>query len=311
MKIIFAATPEFAIPAFKALLQSSQQIIAVYTKPDRPAGRGLKLTASPVKKIAEAQNLLLFQPETLRDESAQQQMALLSADVLINVAYGVLLPKAILNIPRLGCINIHPSLLPRWRGAAPIQRALLEGDAITGVTIMRMDEGLDTGDIFKQAQIPIERDDTSATLLTKSADLGAELLLDVLQELQNGSAKSVPQDNNLATYAAKITKEEAQLNWTLDAVQLDRMVRAFNPWPIAYCEIDGKHIRVWQSQPIDCKTDSLPGTIIQASGEGIDIACGKGILRLEKIQLPGGHVLHVKDILNAHKQLFAAGKKFN
>lgn len=313
MKIIFAGTPEFALPALKALINSSHKICAVYTQPDRPAGRGQKLTASPVKNLALAHKLTLYQPLTLKDPETQKQLRELEADIFIDVAYGLLLPETILNIPKFGCVNVHPSLLPRFRGAAPIQRAIMTGSTTTGVTIMKMDAGLDTGDIYKQEILPIDNTDTTETLMAKAAQIGARLLLEVLTTIENGAAKTMPQNNDQVTYANKISKGEGKIDWHKSAAEIERMVRAFNPWPIAYTEIDGKYIRIWQAEVKNHAelTENFPsGTIIHTDKKGIDVATGSGILYLAKIQLPGGKPLPVRDILNAHKQLFAPGKKF-
>ncbi|EKD45517.1 MAG: hypothetical protein ACD_69C00257G0004, partial [uncultured bacterium] len=284
--------------------------------PDRPAGRGQKLTASPVKKWALANNLPLYQPASLKDSAAQKQLQELNADILVNVAYGLLLPKAVLNIPKFGCINIHPSLLPRFRGAAPIQRAIMAGDTITGVTIMKMDVGLDTGDIYKQTTLPIDDTDTTATLMKKTSKIGAKLLLEVLAEIETESAKATPQDDKQTIYADKISKEEGKIDWHKSAQEIDRMIRAFNPWPIAHTEINGKYIRIWKAK-IKAITqqkntpNNIPGTIIHADKNSINVLTGDGLLCLLNIQLPGSKPLQTSGILNAHKQEFAVGQKFS
>lgn len=313
MKIIFAGTADFALPTLHALLKSSHEICAIYTQPDRPAGRGQKLVASPVKNLAVLNHLPIYQPTTLKDLHTQQQFQKLNADILVNVAYGLLIPEIILNAPKFGCINIHPSLLPRWRGAAPIQRSIMAGDTITGITIMKMDMGFDTGDIYKQITMPITETDTTKILLEKTANIGAELLLKVLTEIESGSATATPQTNIGIIYAHKITKEEGKIDWTKSAKELDCMIRAFNPWPIAYTEISAKNIRIWQAEPLSSQTIDLvniqPGTIVQSSKQGIDVVTGDGLLRLLKLQLPGSKPLPILDILNAHQQLFAVGQK--
>jgi len=316
MKIIFAGTHEFALPELQALLSSQHKICAVYTQPDRPAGRGQKLTASPVKKMALANNLLLYQPTSLKDPAAQKQLQELNADILVNVAYGLLLPEAVLNIPKFGCINIHPSLLPRFRGAAPIQRAIMAGDIITGVTIMKMDAGLDTGDIYKQTTLPIDDIDTTATLMKKTSEIGAKLLLEVLAEIEARSDKATPQGDKQTIYADKISKEEGKINWHKSAQEIDRMIRAFNPWPVAHTEINGKYIRIWEAKIktiIQQKNtpNNIPGTIIHTDKNSIDVLTGYGLLSLLNIQLPGSKPLPIKDILNAHQQEFAVGQKFS
>lgn len=316
MKIIFAGTSEFALPALKALFNSRNEkhkICAVYTQPDRPAGRGQKITAGPIKEFALIHNLPVYQPTTLKDPISQNQLQDLTADVLINVAYGMILPETVLNMFKFGCINIHPSLLPRWRGAAPIQRAIQAYDQVTGVTIMQMDAGLDTGGVYKQETLPIEVIDTTATLFTKTAELGAKLLLEVLTEIETGRAKITAQNDGQSTYAKKLTKEEGKIDWHKSAREIDCMIRAFDPWPVAYTKIDGQTIRVWQAEiQTNVSTPTTePGTIDRANKIGVDVVTGKGILRLLKIQLPGGKPLSVADILNAHHQPFAPNKKFS
>jgi methionyl-tRNA formyltransferase len=307
LKIIFAGTPVFAAVALQALIDSPHQVIAVYTQPDRPAGRGRQLTASPVKTLALQHNLPIFQPENLRAMQDQTQLAGLQADVMVVAAYGLLLPSPVLQAPRLGCINIHASLLPRWRGAAPIQRALLAGDKETGVTIMQMEKGLDTGAMLYKTTCSIHETDTSGLLHDRLAQLGAKALLIVLHQLSQ--LKPEIQDEALATYAKKITKQEALLDWHSPAEELARKVRAFNPWPIAYTYYNKQVIRVWDAIVIDCDASQYhPGEIIQANVNGIDIATGKKGLRLLKIQLPNGRVLPVADILNARS--FITGKLF-
>lgn len=312
MKIIFAGTAEFALPALKQLLNSKHVICAVYTKPDAPAGRGQKLTASAIKLFAEEHGLKVCQPLSLKDLDTQDQMRALGADVLVNVAYGLLVPEAILNMFKFGCVNIHPSLLPRWRGAAPIQRAIISQDQITAVTIMKMDKGLDTGDIYLQETLPIETTDTSATLFTKTSELGAELLLKALDQLESGDLKGIKQDDTQSNYAYKITKEEGEVDWRNTVQAIDCQIRAFNPWPIAYTKIDDLIIRIWQAEVLTNSPilDYNPGTIYQADKHGIDVVTQNGLLRLIKIQLPGGKPLLVRDILNAHAKTFAVGKSF-
>lgn len=302
--IIFAGTPDFAAVSLNALIHSDHHIKAVYTQPDRPAGRGRHLTASPVKELALKHQLPIYQPLSLKDKEEQQRLANLSADVMIVVAYGLLLPKPILDAPKLGCINVHASLLPRWRGAAPIQRSILAGDAQTGITIMQMNEGLDTGPMLYKVECAISANDTSATLHDKLAELGATALLETLSRLTE--IKAEKQNEASATYAQKIKKEEALLDWHHSAVELERKIRAFNPWPVAFIQ---NNIRIWEAKAIEKEIgDVQPGTILQASAVGIDVATGKGILRLLKLQLPGGKTLAVADILNSRKEEFAPGK---
>jgi len=318
LNIVFAGTSEFALPSLNALLASRHKIAAVYTVPDRPAGRGQKNTASFVKMRALQNNLPIYQPTTLRDSKEQEILKNLSADIMIDVAYGLLLPKEILMTFKFGCINIHPSLLPRWRGAAPIQRTILAGDSETGVTVMQIDEGLDTGDVLRQAKITLNGSETSEFLHNKLAVIGAELLLQTLDDLLLGKTQPTKQDGALACYANKITKEEGLINWTLSAKEIDRMVRAFNPWPVAFTTLSGEIVRIWQTKALEYTDDDEQsklignhGTILEVSKDGIDVVTGKGLLRLLKLQLPGRKVLSVKEILNSRANLFAKGVCFN
>lgn len=308
LKIVFAGTPEFAVPALETLLKSNHTVYAVYTQPDRPAGRGQKLMASPVKQLALQHNIPIFQPQSLRLPAEQQNLRALQPDLMIVVAYGLLLPKEVLTIPRLGCINIHASLLPRWRGAAPIQRAILAGDTTTGITYMQMDVGLDTGDMLQQIACSIESTDSAQNLHDKLSQIGANHLLALLEQLETGQLKPTPQDTNQATYAAKLEKTEALINWNLSAQQLERQVRAFNPWPVAYTHWNGEILRVWAAQQLttDLSANSpsvIPGTIIAASKQGIDVATASGYLRLLKLQLPGGKALSAADFFNARQKM--------
>lgn len=307
MNIIFAGTPDFAVVALDGLINSSHSIKAVYTQPDRPAGRGLKIMQSPVKQIATFHDLVVYQPTTLRDEYEQQLLFKMKPDLIIVVAYGLLLPKRVLQIPRFGCINIHASLLPRWRGAAPIQRAILAGDEKTGVTIMQMDETLDTGPILYQLDCPISETDNSQTLHDRLALLGSEALLATLDQWTQVKPKA--QDQMLATYANKILKQEAAVDWTLSASDINRKIRAFNPWPIAHTHCDGRVLRLWEGEVIKSpKSSHQPGEIVSASKEGLDIMAGEDKLRILKLQLPGGRVLSIGEMLNARRDDFAVGK---
>lgn len=309
LRIIFAGTPDFAAKHLAKLLSSKHQIIGVFTQPDRPAGRGNKLHASPVKLLAEQYNIPVFQPISLKPEQNQSLISELQADIMVVVAYGLILPKAVLDMPRLGCVNVHGSLLPKWRGAAPIQRALWAGDQQTGITIMQMDVGLDTGDMLHKVTCAILPTDTSATLYDKLADLGPNTLLTTLEQFSLGQLVAEPQDNDLATYADKLSKEEAKLDWNLSAAQLERCVRAFNPWPISYFYIEDQPIKVWCAEAIaQCVTVS-PGTIIQADKQGIQIATSDGILNITQLQPAGKKPMAVQDILNSRKEWFIAGTK--
>ena len=286
LKVIFAGTPEFAVPTLEALHAAGHDLVAVYTQPDRPAGRGRRLRPGPVKQFALEHALEVRQPVSLRDPSAQRELAALGADVMVVVAYGLLLPQAVLDAPRLGCVNVHASLLPRWRGAAPIHRAVLAGDRETGVTIMQMERGLDTGPALARKAVPIGPDDTTGTLHDTLAALGAELLVETLPALARGDASPEIQDERLATYADKLTKAEARLDWRAPAERLDRQVRGLVPWPVAETHLDGQTLRVWEATPRPGQA-SPPGTIIAAGPEGIDVACGDGLLRIRRLQLPG------------------------
>lgn len=303
LKVIFAGTPEFAASSLAALLGSEHEVLAVYTQPDRPAGRGRKLTASPVKALALENNLPVLQPLSLRDEAAQQELAALNADVMIVVAYGLILPEPVLAAPRLGCVNVHASLLPRWRGAAPIQRAILAGDAETGVTIMQMDKGLDTGDMLHIVRCPIESTDTAEILHDRLAELGSKALLDALTEIAQGTAQPKKQDDAQSNYAEKLQKAEAQIDWTQSAEQLSRTVRAFNPWPVAFTKFDEKNLRIWLAEAVQAEVQDAPGTVVAESRDGIDVATGDGILRVTQLQMPGGKSLSAEQFLNAHSLL--------
>ncbi|WP_351017798.1 methionyl-tRNA formyltransferase [Shewanella sp. AC91-MNA-CIBAN-0169] len=311
LKIIFAGTPDFAARHLQALIDSEHDVIATYTQPDRPAGRGKKLTASPVKALALEHAIPVFQPASLRNEEAQAALAALNADIMIVVAYGLILPKVVLDTPRLGCINVHGSILPRWRGAAPIQRALWAGDTETGVTIMQMDIGLDTGDMLLKTHLPIEATDTSASLYEKLAEQGPTALVQALIGLSDGSLKAQKQDETLANYAEKLSKEEARLDWNKSAKQLWQDIRAFNPWPVSYFEHQQSVIKVWQADYSAELCSQAPGTIIAATKQGIEIATADGKLMIKTMQLPNKKPLDVADILNARGDWFTAGVCLN
>jgi len=309
LRIIFAGTPDFAARHLDALLSSGHQVVGVFTQPDRPAGRGKKLMPSPVKVLAEEHGIAVFQPSSLRPQENQQLVADLNADVMVVVAYGLILPKAVLDMPRLGCVNVHGSLLPRWRGAAPIQRSLWAGDVETGVTIMKMDVGLDTGDMLYKLSCPITADDTSATLYDKLADLGPQGLIETLQQLADNTAKPEVQDEAQVTYAEKLSKEEAQIDWSLPAAQLERNIRAFNPWPMSWMMIDEQPVKVWKASVIDCPVTAEPGTIIEANKQGIQVATSEGILNLESLQPAGKKAMSAQDLLNSRREWFIPGNR--
>ncbi|WP_061019713.1 methionyl-tRNA formyltransferase [Vibrio splendidus] len=311
LRIVFAGTPDFAARHLAALLSSEHEVIAVYTQPDRPAGRGKKLTASPVKNIALENNIPVYQPENFKSDEAKQELAELNADIMVVVAYGLLLPQVVLDTPRLGCINVHGSILPRWRGAAPIQRSIWAGDKETGVTIMQMDIGLDTGDMLSIATLPIEATDTSASMYEKLAGLGPDALVECLADIASGKAVAEKQDDELANYAKKLSKEEARINWSDEAVHIERCVRAFNPWPMSHFEAAENSIKVWQSRVAEQTSDKPAGTILQADKTGIYVATGQGVLVLEQLQVPGKKAMSVQDILNSRASWFEVGTQLS
>ena len=308
MKIIFAGTPDFAATHLQALI-SQHEVVAVYTQPDRPAGRGKKLNASPVKLLAEQNNLPIYQPQSLKDPEQQTILANLQADIMVVVAYGLILPQVVLDAPRLGCINVHGSILPRWRGAAPIQRAIEASDKETGVTIMQMDAGLDTGAMLTITRCPIEPNETSGSLYDKLAALGAPALLSTLDKLKAGTAVAVAQDNGQSTYAKKIDKAEALIDWSQPAIIIDQRIRAFSPFPAAYTEIEGLRVKIWAAQT---STQQLgtSGEIVAADDNGLLVGCGQGSLLLTEIQLAGKSRMPVSEILRSRVELFATGKRF-
>jgi methionyl-tRNA formyltransferase len=300
MKIVFAGTPDFSVPSLQSLLDGPHNIIAVYSQPDRPAGRGRKTAASPVKQLAMEHDVPVYQPVSLKTEAAQQVLAALQPDLMVVIAYGLILPPAVLDIPRLGCVNVHASLLPRWRGAAPIQRAILAGDTETGVCLMQMDEGLDTGGVLASSVCPIEPDDTGSRLHDKLALQGAQLLSANLAALELGELEPRQQDEALACYAGKLKKSEAQIDWNLPAVEIMRRVRAFNAWPVAETRFAERQLRIWDARVIPGDANMLPGTVVSADKKGIEVACGADRLRLLQLQLPGGRVVAAGEFVNAH-----------
>ncbi len=299
MKIIFAGTPEFAVPALRALIDAGHQVSLVLTQPDRPSGRGMKLKASPVKQLAVACGIEVFQPETLKDADVQARIAAENADVMIVAAYGLIIPTNVLNMPRYGCYNIHASLLPRWRGAAPIQRALLAGDSETGVTIMEVVPALDAGAMVSRGVLPITGCDTAQTLHDGLADIGARLMVEAMQQLeQQGRLAATPQDESLVTYAHKLEKAEAVIDWQRPAEELSRQVRAFNPFPVAHTLLNGEVCRIWMAGNLPGQAEA--GKIIDVT-DGIQVGCGEGILRIEELQMPGGKRLTAKEFLQGHQ----------
>ncbi|WP_447830856.1 methionyl-tRNA formyltransferase [Aeromonas salmonicida] len=311
LKLIFAGTPDFAARHLAALLSSDHEVVAVYTQPDKPAGRGQKLTASPVKELALTHNLPVYQPASLRKEEAQAELASLGADLMVVVAYGLILPKVVLDTPRLGCINVHGSLLPRWRGAAPIQRSIWAGDTETGVTIMQMDVGLDTGAMIRKVTCPIAANETSTSLYDKLAELGPQALVDTINAMAAGETAAEAQDDALANYAEKLSKEEARIDWSMEAVAIERCIRAFNPWPISWFEVAGQTIKVWQAEVVDSEYSQPAGTLLKADKQGIDIATGLGVLRLLTLQPPGKKAMSVSDLLNSRRDWFEPGTQLN
>jgi len=312
VKIIFAGTPDFAAAHLRALIDCGQhEIVAVYTQPDRPAGRGKKLTASAVKQLASEQGLTVLQPPSLKEADAQQQLASFAADLMIVVAYGLILPQAVLDTPRLGCINVHGSLLPKWRGAAPIQRAVEAGDNETGICIMQMDAGLDTGPVISVARCAIEATDTSGSVYQKLSALGAPTLLAALEKLASGVAVAEQQDDSQSTYASKIDKAEALIDWATPAEILARKVRAFNPFPATFSHIGGERVKIWAASANTVDSGQAVGTIVAASDQGILVQTASGQLVISEIQLAGKSKMPVSELLKSKAELFAAGQSFD
>lgn len=302
-RIVYAGTPAFAVPALAALLDAGYPLAAVYTQPDRPAGRGRQPQQSPVKQAAVAAGIEVRQPETLKGEAETLALRALAPDLLIVAAYGLLLPRAILAVPPFGCLNIHASLLPRWRGAAPIQRAIAAGDAETGISLMQMEAGLDTGPVYAMRTLDIAPRETGGSLHDRLAALGAELLIATLPGILAGTLTAVPQDATAATYARKLDKAEARIDWTQSAEAIDRQVRAFDPWPVAETRLDGDTLRVWAAEPLaatsDTSANAAPGQVIATGKAGIDVATGAGTLRITRLQLPGRRAMAAAELRNA------------
>lgn len=304
MRIIYAGTPDFAVPPLKALLDSEHEVVAVYTQPDRPAGRGKKLTASPVKQAALEAEIPVLQPVNFKAEEDRQELAALDADLMVVAAYGLILPKTILDAPRLGCINIHASLLPRWRGAAPIQRAIETGDEETGITIMQMAEGLDTGDMLLKLATPISEQDNGGLLHDRLSEMGAEALMQALPSIESGNVEPEVQDESLVTYAHKLQKAEANIDWTDSAERISRRVRAFNPWPVCQTASELGALRVREAAVDEGVPGSETGLVVEETKvQGVRVQCGEGSLWLTNLQLPGKRPMSVKDFLNGRSLL--------
>ncbi|GHB22489.1 methionyl-tRNA formyltransferase [Salinicola rhizosphaerae] len=317
LRIVFAGTPDFAAESLEALLATRHHVVGVYTQPDRPAGRGRKLTPSPVKRLALEHDLPVEQPTSLKAAEAQRTLAAFEADVMIVVAYGLLLPQAVLDIPRLGCLNVHASLLPRWRGAAPIQRAIEAGDDETGITLMQMDAGLDTGDMLAIRRTPIDAETTGGSLHDRLAALGGETLVAGLEALAAGKLTPTRQPEEGVTYAHKLSKAEGALDFSQSAVALARRVRAFNPWPVAWTRLDDEPLRLWLAEaemPANHATETLPGTLLEPAADALRVACGERgqeVLRITQLQLPGGKPLETRALLNAQGSRFEPGKRLD
>jgi methionyl-tRNA formyltransferase len=309
-RILFAGTPEFAAASLRALLaHPAADVVGVYTQPDRPAGRGRQLLPSPVKALALQHALPVWQPLSLKDPEEQQRLAALGADLMVVAAYGLILPRAVLWAPRLGCLNVHASVLPRWRGAAPIERAIEAGDTRSGITLMQMDEGLDTGPVLRVRECGIAPDDTGGSLRERLAALGAEVLGEALPAILAGSLQGTAQDPQHATYAAKLRREEALLDWSVDATTLARRVRAFNPANVCHTRLDGEALKIWFARAEPCLEPAAPGTVLAANREGILVACGAGALRLTELQLPGGRAMTASALLNGRPGLLQPGTR--
>lgn len=309
MRLVFAGTPDFAASSLQALLNAGYEVAAVYTQPDRPAGRGRKAQASPVKSLALEHGIPVEQPDTLKSPEAQARLAGYKADAMIVAAYGLLLPPRVLSLPRLGCLNVHASLLPRWRGAAPIQRAIAAGDEKTGITIMQMDEGLDTGAMLLTRELPIDRGETGGSLHDKLATLGGEALVKALRALEQDELIPEAQDERQAVYAKKLSKDEAAVDWNRPAVEIERLIRAFNPWPVAYTDDGDQRIRLLDARVVPAPQEgpAQPGTVTARDRSGIVVQCGEQALSLTRVQLPGGRPQSVSDIINGGKPVLQEG----
>ena len=309
MRLVFAGTPDFAATALEALIATHHTIVGVYSQPDRPAGRGRKLQPSPVKQVALDNSIPVFQPESLKAPEARQELADLHPDVMIVAAYGLILPKDVLAIPSHGCLNIHASLLPRWRGAAPIQRAIAAGDEETGITIMQMDEGLDTGAMLLKSLTAIEENDTGGSLHDRLAEMGGKAIVKALELLEKGELSGETQNDDLACYARKLNKDEGHIDWTRTAIDIERLIRAFNPWPGTFTDLGEQRIRIHQARALNDTANKPAGTVLRRERDGIDIACGNGTLRITRLQLPGSRAQSVNDLINGGKELLMPGQE--
>jgi methionyl-tRNA formyltransferase len=303
MRIVFAGTPDFAAVALNALLTADYPVVGVYTQPDRPSGRGRKLTPSPVKAVALEHDLPVCQPESFQSEESRATLAAFEPDVMVVAAYGLLLPQAVLDVPRFGCLNIHASLLPRWRGAAPIQRAIAEGDTRTGITIMQMEAGLDTGPMLLTSTTAIADNETGGSLHDRLADMGGKAILEGLEALSAGDLHPQIQNDADASYAHKLTKADGHIDWQRSAVAIDRQIRAFNPWPGAWCDNDETRLRIHEAHPLSGNAGASAGTILRRDHDGIDVACGEGRLRLTRVQLPGSRAQSASDLINGGRDV--------
>ncbi len=305
-RIVFAGTPTFAVPALSALIAADWPVVAVYTQPDRPAGRGRKTSIGPVKQAALDAGIPVFQPTTLKSPEALDQLQALSPDLMVVAAYGLILPAAVLECPSLSCLNIHASLLPRWRGAAPIQRAIAAGDDYTGISLMKMEQGLDTGPVYATQRARIGPRETGGSLHDRLAAIGAKLLLDSLPAICQRDLPPEPQDPQLATYATKLEKCESSIDWQNSAIEIDRQIRAFDPWPVAQTRYDDESLRIWEACPLEASAPpessaAPPGTVLGSNAEGIEVATGDGILRLQRLQAPGKRAISAADFARARQ----------
>jgi len=299
LRIIFAGTPEFSVPPLRALLNSEHEVVAVYTQPDRPAGRGRKLTPSPIKELALHEGVPVEQPLNFKDPADVARLAAYKADLMVVVAYGLLLPVSVLEAPRLGCVNIHASLLPRWRGAAPLQRAVLAGDVTSGVTIMQMEKGLDTGPMYLIEEVEVAPDETGGSLHDRLSVVGADALMKALPGIADGSLIPEAQDDSQSSYAKKLDKKEAWIDWHRPAKDVERQVRAFNPWPVAQTKYENANMRIWSAYAIE-GVGAAPGTVMAAAREGIDVATTEGLLRITQLQMPGKRSMNAQDFINSN-----------